>query len=139
MAVQTRQQVLGERLHALLAGVDHDVGDFAVQRIAHGVQLFQLFLRIGRRKQRPVAVVAHALPEMSRARVQVDHRAVAQPCARFSSASTAPPPVASTTPSSAHSSPIACASRARNPASPSISKITGMRTPQRRSISSSES
>src|SRR6185295_9311116 len=58
---------------------------------------------------------------------------------RFSSASTAPPPVASTALSSAQSSAITCVSRARKPASPSMSKITGMRTPQRRSISSSAS
>jgi hypothetical protein len=38
-------------------------------------------------------------------------------------------------PRSCASSAIAAASRARNPSSPSISKITGIFTPQRRSIS----
>jgi hypothetical protein len=37
------------------------------------------------------------------------------------------------------SSAIACSSRARNPASPSISKMSGIFTPQRSSISWSES
>ena len=52
-----------------------DVGDLPVQRIALGVELAQPRQRIGRREQRPVAVVAHALAQILRPRVQVDHRA----------------------------------------------------------------
>ena len=51
----------------------------------------------------------------------------------------APPPVASTTPSSSQSSAIIACSRSRKPGSPSLSKIHGILAPVRNSISLSES
>src|SRR5579863_8974321 len=56
---------------------------------------------------------------------------------RFSSSSTAPPPVASTMRGVAVSASIASRSRCRKPASPSFSKMNGMSTPVRRSTSAS--
>src|SRR6516165_11450692 len=56
---------------------------------------------------------------------------------RFSASSTAPPPVASTMPSNAVSASIASRSRWRKPSSPSLSKMNGISTPVRRSISAS--
>ena len=58
---------------------------------------------------------------------------------RTSSRVTAPPPVASTIFFCCTSSKIICASRSRNPPSPSISKIVLILTPVRSSIRASES
>src|SRR5688572_14421966 len=58
---------------------------------------------------------------------------------RFSGESTAPPPVASTMFAPCTISASIRVSRARKPASPSNSKITGIRTPVERSISRSQS
>src|SRR5262249_22042892 len=55
---------------------DHEVRDFAIDRVAKLVQLVDTSPRIGGSKQRPVLAVPSALPEHLRGRVQIQHGAV---------------------------------------------------------------
>ena len=71
--------------------------------------------------------MARALEKQSRRRTEIDdHAAGSLSTARLVGSSTAPPPVASTRSCSLCQFRITCASRRRKPASPSISKISGM-------------
>ena len=139
-ALEARRADLAPALHALLAGVDHEVGDFPVERIALRVELLEPRQRVGGGEQRAVAIVAHALLEMRRAA-----RAGRQPCRARRAAAVllgehrAAAGAEHDAVERAQLARSPATSRARKPASPSISKITGIRTPQRRSISWSES
>ncbi len=77
----------------LPAGIDNDICHLAIEWITLGKELFEFQPRVSCLQQRPVLVVARALPS------------------------------------------ITADSRRRNPTSPSSSKISGILTPVRRSIS----
>ena len=113
-------------LHALPAGIEDDVRNLAVQGIAFRVQ-HGAAAPAGRRWRAAAGSCpgAHARRASRAARAGRPRCPRAARCRRLSGARIAPPPVASTTPSSAVSSSITAASRWRKPASPSISKMTG--------------
>ena len=126
-----------EAADALVAGVDDQVGDLAIERIALRDRA-RSASRADRRSAAAAGCGRGACAGRGRAATRAGRRRCRAPRAalRFSGASTAPPPVASTMPSARCTARRASgASRARKPASPSISKITGMRTPVARSIS----
>ncbi len=72
---QALQQLLDQRADALAPGVDDQVGDLAVERVAHALQLLELRERIVGGEQRPRLVVPGALVEVARLRPQIDHEA----------------------------------------------------------------
>src|SRR6185295_12639452 len=74
-ALQSREEFFRKRLHALLAGIDDQVGNLAVKRIALGVERIQLFPGVRRCKQRAIAIMPYALPEVLHTRVQVNDSA----------------------------------------------------------------
>ncbi len=59
-------EAMHEAPDALVAGVDDEVGDLAVERIAFGVQLGELRERVGCLQKRPVTIVPRALPQIVR-------------------------------------------------------------------------
>ena len=67
---------VGEAADALIAGVDDDVSDFPVQRIALGEERRQLRKRVLSLKERAVAVVARAVVKVVRRCAEVDDGAV---------------------------------------------------------------
>ena len=70
------QQLAHQRVDALPAGLDDQVRDFPVQRIANAIQLLDARARIGGAQQWPRLVVARALPQVARLRVKIDDESV---------------------------------------------------------------
>ena len=79
-----RQQTLDQGLDGRGTGLDHQVGDFAVVRLAAGHPVAQRALGIGRGQQRAVAVAAGAAEQFVHAGPQIDDdAALVQPLAVF--------------------------------------------------------
>ena len=57
-------QAMRQIAQALVAGVDHDVGDLPIKRVALGKELGQLRERIGGLQERTIAVMPRALPQI---------------------------------------------------------------------------
>ena len=67
--------MIQQRTGALAPGIDHDIGDFTVKRIALHIQGLQLFQRIDVLQQGTRFVVPGAMPQIARLAVQIHHQA----------------------------------------------------------------
>lgn len=71
---QSLLQLLQQHLHALLAGMDDDMGGLGIQRIAQIMQFLQFGARVLRLQQGAVVVVTSPLPQIMHTAFQIDDR-----------------------------------------------------------------
>ena len=68
-------QSIHERRKALTAGIDRDVGNFSIERIAHFVQLTEPCTRIRGLQKRAILVVPRSIEQVFYAGPEIYHRA----------------------------------------------------------------